>query len=166
MKNWQKILIAVLVILIAVILATFIYLIILLQNSRTSKENSIIRTSSAISSSLNQSSSVTSSITSSMTLSSSIPLPTCGGTLVSGGPVIPGTVELVSGNYAVSGYIDGLIEDARFANTIGIALDPVNCILYVADNGNNLIRSINLSANPKIVGTVVGNQVPTLCPSL
>lgn len=166
MEKLQKIVIAMMVVLIVILLAMIIFLSIQVNLARSVRQSSIITNRSSASSIQSSSSINSSSLSSSSLSSSSIALPTCGGTLVSGGPVVPGTVELVSGNYIQPGFVDGLIDEARFENTIGIALDPQNCILYVADNGNNRIRTINLNANPKIVGTVIGTGTQNTCPSL
>ena len=54
-------------------------------------------------------------------------------------------VTTIAGN-GVYGYANGVsVAGVEFAAPQGIALDPVNQILYVGDGGNNVIRAIALS---------------------
>ncbi|HTA17442.1 MAG TPA: hypothetical protein VK786_06830 [bacterium] len=62
---------------------------------------------------------------------------------------------LVAGS-GESGYRDGHFLDADFNNPEGIALSKDQTKLYVADTGNNAVRSIALDAQNR-VSTLVGN---------
>jgi gliding motility-associated-like protein len=55
-----------------------------------------------------------------------------------------GKVTVLAGNSNTAGAVDGVGTAALFNNPYGITLDDQSN-LYVADNGNNLIRKINLS---------------------
>jgi len=61
-------------------------------------------------------------------------------------------VSIVAGRVAVAGAVDGTAGAARFNSPQGLALD--GGILYVADSGNGLVRTINLAT--AAVETVVG----------
>ncbi len=62
-------------------------------------------------------------------------------------------VTTIAGNGSSSGFVDGIGQDARFAQPMGVSLAP-NGVLYIADSNNHAIRSVG--ANRK-VGTVAGN---------
>uniref|UniRef100_A0A7S0R5Z0 SMP-30/Gluconolactonase/LRE-like region domain-containing protein n=1 Tax=Pyramimonas obovata TaxID=1411642 RepID=A0A7S0R5Z0_9CHLO len=56
-----------------------------------------------------------------------------------------GTVSTIAGGGAGSrGYQDGPAESSRFAWPYGVAVSPDGNVVYVADSGNNRIRSIDL----------------------
>lgn len=64
-------------------------------------------------------------------------------------------VEVVAGSVELAGdYLDGNLEDAKFNEPSGLALDSKGN-LYVSDTGNQLIRYIDFAANK--VTTVAGN---------
>ena len=65
------------------------------------------------------------------------------------------SVEVIAGSIEPAGdYLDGKIEDAKFNEPSGLAVDR-HGNLYVSDTGNQLIRYIDFSANQ--VTTVAGN---------
>jgi hypothetical protein len=70
--------------------------------------------------------------------------------------------------YATAGYKDGNFSQALFNNPIGLDFDS-NGVLYVADNGNNVIRKIvidqpevNMQYKLDYTGTVTTLKVPEL----
>ncbi|MGN6418073.1 MAG: SMP-30/gluconolactonase/LRE family protein [Pseudobacter sp.] len=70
-----------------------------------------------------------------------------------------GDVTTVAGKAQVAGSDDGVGEDARFTFPYGVAVDPTNRFLYVGDNGNDVIRKIELDT--RRVTTVAGNGTRT-----
>ena len=62
------------------------------------------------------------------------------------------TVSIFAGS--TLGYFDGPVLNAQFFNPYGIALDPSNGNVFVADSGNNVIRLIN--ATSSTVSTIAG----------
>lgn len=76
----------------------------------------------------------------------------CGKELISPNPFTDSTV--VAGSDS-AGYRDGLGADARFDHPFGLALDNAGN-LYVADQGNSLIRKIDPSTNVTTVAGMVG----------
>ena len=67
-----------------------------------------------------------------------------------------GTMETLAGN-GTGGWQDGTGAEVKFNSPAGLALDPVNNILYVADSANNRIRKILLSLNPVETQTLAGD---------
>lgn len=65
-----------------------------------------------------------------------------------------GNVTVIAGSNGKSGYADGTASDALFNTPAGLALSS-DGILYVADSGNNLIRTVDLKT--KAVKTIAGN---------
>ena len=57
-----------------------------------------------------------------------------------------GTITLFAGSLSSSGSIDGVGSDAKFDEPVGITIDSSGN-LFVADNGNNLIRKITPDGN-------------------
>lgn len=70
-----------------------------------------------------------------------------------------GDVTTVAGKAQLAGNEDGVGEDARFTFPYGVAVDPTNRFLYVGDNGNDVIRKIELDTRKVI--TVAGNGTRT-----
>ena len=65
-------------------------------------------------------------------------------------------VSTVAGTALTTGTTNGAaVGTAEFSYPTGIALDPTDTYLYVADQGNNEIRTINLTTN--MVSTLAGN---------
>ena len=55
------------------------------------------------------------------------------------------TFQIVAGSNGISGNIDGVGVNARFASPSGITLDSSFHYLYVTDTGNSCIRRINVA---------------------
>jgi sugar lactone lactonase YvrE len=69
-----------------------------------------------------------------------------------------GMVSTIAGGGAGSrGFQDGLAAKAKFAWPYGVATSPDGHTLYVADSGNNRIRSVDLLSG--LVGTLAGAGV-------
>jgi serine/threonine protein kinase, bacterial len=68
-----------------------------------------------------------------------------------------GTVSTIAGKTGIAGAADGLDTAARFNLPESLAVD-VSGNIYVADNGNNLIRKITPAG---IVSTIAGNGQPS-----
>jgi DNA-binding beta-propeller fold protein YncE len=66
-----------------------------------------------------------------------------------------GAVSVVAGSRGLAGWIDGAPTMARFNAPHGIALDPPQTTLYVADRSNHRVRAIALATGA--VSTVAGN---------
>src|SRR6185503_11035686 len=60
------------------------------------------------------------------------------------------------------GFLDGPALDARFNSCRGLAFDATEENLYIADTGNNRIRKVDMTADPRTVANVVGNG--EVCP--
>jgi len=69
-----------------------------------------------------------------------------------------GAVTTIAGGGSVggiaAGHADGTGTAASFRNASGLALDPSGTYLYIGDNGNNLVRKIEISSN--MVTTLAG----------
>src|SRR3569833_10682 len=76
----------------------------------------------------------------------------CGKELISPNPFTDSTV--VAGSDS-AGYMDGLGPDARFDHPFGLALDNAGN-LYIADEGNSLIRKIDPATNVTTFAGMVG----------
>src|SRR3569833_1483387 len=76
----------------------------------------------------------------------------CGKELISPNPFTDSTV--VAGSDS-AGYKDGLGPDARFDHPFGLALDNAGN-LYIADEGNSLIRKIAPATNVTTFAGMVG----------
>lgn len=76
----------------------------------------------------------------------------CGKELISPNPFTDSTI--VAGSDS-AGYRDGLGTDARFDHPFGLALDNAGN-LYVADQGNSLIRKIDPAANVTTLAGMAG----------
>ncbi len=68
-------------------------------------------------------------------------------------------VETVAGLPRQPGLQDGTLAQARFAEPIGLCIDPTDFGFYVADSGNNVVRALQASApqppvNPPVFGYV------------
>ncbi|MDF9833193.1 TonB-dependent receptor [Ereboglobus sp. PH5-5] len=80
-----------------------------------------------------------------------------------------GVVGTLVGSAGVNGSADGVGADARFNTPEGLAVDSAG-VLYVADTGNNTIRSVDVRAgivitfagSPGISGSMDGNAVNSL----
>jgi hypothetical protein len=55
-----------------------------------------------------------------------------------------------------AGHQDGLLSTSRFDSPTTMYLDPATRQLYVADTGNQVIRKVDLTANPATVSTIAG----------
>ena len=69
--------------------------------------------------------------------------------------VTSNTVSTLSGVAGTYGYLDGPASLAQFNSPIGIAIDPSNGNIFVADNYNAVIRLINITSN--MVSTFAGS---------
>lgn len=70
--------------------------------------------------------------------------------------VTPGKeVTTIAGKAQIAGDIDATGENARFTFPYGVTVDPTGQFLYVGDNGNDVIRKINLAT--KEVAVVAGD---------
>ena len=67
--------------------------------------------------------------------------------------MISGNVSTIAGS-GVYGYLDGPALQAQFYNPYGIALNPSNGNIFVADTNNNIIRLINMTSGN--VSTIAG----------
>jgi hypothetical protein len=63
-----------------------------------------------------------------------------------------GSAALVAGSLGSSGFADGDGTSARFGAISGIALDAASGSLYIADNGNNVVRMISAAGNVTTFG--------------
>ncbi len=70
--------------------------------------------------------------------------------------IAPGGVSVVAGS-GLPGFLDGSALSASFKEPAGVAFDPATGNLYVADAGNNVIRSITSNG---IVSTIAGDGHP------
>jgi hypothetical protein len=68
-----------------------------------------------------------------------------------------GTVTTIAGSAGTPGSSDGPGASAQFNHPVGLALDAAQATLYVADYGNDTIRSIDLTAAPHTVKTLAGS---------
>ncbi|HVK47838.1 MAG TPA: hypothetical protein VM488_08345, partial [Pseudobacter sp.] len=66
-----------------------------------------------------------------------------------------GDVTTIAGKAEVAGEVNDIGEAARFTFPYGVTVDPTNQFLYIGDNGNDVIRKINLATRE--VTTVAGN---------
>lgn len=66
-----------------------------------------------------------------------------------------GDVTTIAGKAEVAGEVNDIGDAARFTFPYGVAVDPTNQFLYIGDNGNDVIRKINLATRE--VTTVAGN---------
>lgn len=70
---------------------------------------------------------------------------------------IDGEVKTIAGGPEKKGFQDGPAEEARFNSPHGVAYDEANDIIYVAEAGSNLIRTITKSKDGKFyVNTLAG----------
>src|SRR5437899_6003228 len=70
------------------------------------------------------------------------------------------TVTTISGGPS-SGYADGdTTQTALFHTPVGLALDELDNVLYVADRDNNAIRRLDLGANLTITFATYGVSQP------
>src|SRR5436190_3195130 len=70
------------------------------------------------------------------------------------------SVQTISGG-PTAGYLDGdTAATALFNTPIGLALDPSENFLFVADRGNNAIRQLNLGGNVTFTFTTYGVHQP------
>lgn len=68
-----------------------------------------------------------------------------------------GEVTTIAGGPEKKGFQDGPAEEAKFNSPHGVAYDEANDIIYVAEAGSNLIRTITKTADGKfIVSTLAG----------
>lgn len=66
-----------------------------------------------------------------------------------------GTTSLFAGSAATAGYVDGLPAAARFTSPAGLSFSA-DGLLYVADSGNHIIRTVTAAGD---VGTFAGSGV-------
>lgn len=71
-------------------------------------------------------------------------------------------VTVVAGSNA--GFADGPGSSARFSTPASIALDLSSSLLYIADTGNSILRTMSTSP-PYTVSTVAGNSTGFLSPN-
>jgi len=70
---------------------------------------------------------------------------------------IDGEVTTIAGGPDKKGYKDGIADSAKFNSPHGVAYDKENDIIYVAEAGGNVVRTIAKSANGSfIVSTLAG----------
>ena len=70
---------------------------------------------------------------------------------------IDGEVTTIAGGPDKKGYQDGLASEAKFNSPHGVAYDEVNDVIYVAEAGSNLIRTIIKTNDEKFkVSTLAG----------
>ena len=72
--------------------------------------------------------------------------------------VTVGGTELLSGNpamYPSGGSVSGTGSNAQFSSPRGLALSSTETILYIADTGNNMIRSVDVSSG--VTGVFAGS---------
>lgn len=68
-----------------------------------------------------------------------------------------GEVTTIAGGPEKKGFQDGPVEAAKFNSPHGVAYDEANDIIYVAEAGSNLVRTITKTADGKfIVSTLAG----------
>jgi hypothetical protein len=63
-----------------------------------------------------------------------------------------------------AGFVDGVGSLAKFSTPASIALDSSNAILWIADTGNSLIRTMSITS-PYTVTTIAGNSTGFLNPT-
>jgi len=70
---------------------------------------------------------------------------------------IDGEVTTIAGGPDKKGYQDGTASEAKFNSPHGVAYDEVNDVIYVAEAGSNLIRTITKTNNGEFeVNTLAG----------
>ena len=64
------------------------------------------------------------------------------------------TTEVACGRTGAPGHVDGACADARFDGPAGLALDAARGLLFVADQGNHVVRRVDLATG--VTQTLVG----------
>jgi DNA-binding beta-propeller fold protein YncE len=73
--------------------------------------------------------------------------------------VATGAVTTLAGAVSQTGHVDSTnYFTARFNHPVGLAFDSAATVLYVADSGNNLIRTVSPAGVTTIAGTTQGSQ--------